>query len=178
MIELMLLGFLAADGPLHGYELRKRMTRLHGWTRVISDGTIYPAIDRLLKAGAISATAERGTAAAPRRLLALTPAGRTRLHDLLRSAAGPDISDFGRFSAVLAFLSLLPDVADRDTVLRRRLDFLEHPVGFFVTDDGSARPDLVDPYRAGILTVARATRTAELAWLREQLGSGVDRVPA
>jgi DNA-binding PadR family transcriptional regulator len=172
MIELMLLGFLAADGPLHGYELRKRMTRLHGWTRVISDGTIYPAIDRLLKSGAISATAERGTAAAPRRLLTLTPAGRERLHELLRSAGGTDISDFGRYSAVLAFLSLLPDAADRDAVLRRRLAFLEEPVGFFFDGDVPVRAaEVTDPYRLGVLTVARASRTAELAWLRERLGS-------
>jgi DNA-binding PadR family transcriptional regulator len=170
VIELMLLGFLAADGPLHGYELRKRMSRLHGWARSISDGTIYPAIDRLVTAGAITEGVEKGGAAAPRRLLSITDAGRARLEAKLRDAKGSAVTDFGRFSTVLAFLSLLPDPAERDAVLRRRLEFLERPVGFFFDGDRPVRASEVDdPYRAGLLLTAQATRTAELAWLRSQL---------
>jgi len=170
MIELMLLGFLATEGALHGYELRKRMSQLHGWARPMSDGTIYPAIDRLIKSGAIVESAEKGSAAAPRRLLRLTDAGRARLIDSLRSARGADITDFGRFFVVLAFLSLVPKKADRDAVLQRRLEFLEQPVGFFFDGERPIRAaEVRDPYRAGIMTTARATRNAELAWLREQL---------
>jgi DNA-binding PadR family transcriptional regulator len=173
MIELMLLGFLAADGPQHGYDLRKRMSRLHGWARSISDGTIYPAIDRLVTAGAITVGVGPGRAAAPRRLLSITDAGRIRLEANLRDAKGNVITDFARFSTVLAFLSLLPDPADRDAVLRRRLEFLEHPVGFFIDGDRPMRASEVDdPYRAGLLLTAQATRKAELAWLRSQLADG------
>ncbi len=53
MIQTMILGFLA-EGPLHGYELRRKMSQLHGYARPISDGTIYPAINRLIKSGAIA----------------------------------------------------------------------------------------------------------------------------
>jgi hypothetical protein len=35
--------------------------------------------------------------------------------------------------------------------------------------------EIADPYRRGILVSARATRTAELAWLREQLGTTTDQ---
>jgi DNA-binding PadR family transcriptional regulator len=176
MIELMLLGFLAMEGPLHGYELRKRMAHLHGWARTISDGTIYPAIDRLITAGAITEGIEKGEAAAPRRILRLTETGRLRLQGMLREVKGNDISDFGRFSTVLAFLSLLPDPAERDAVLRRRLEFLERPVGFFFDGDRALRADEIgDPYRAGLILTARATRTAELGWLHGQLGEAVNR---
>lgn len=53
MIQTMILAFLA-EGPLHGYELRRKMSQLHGYARPISDGTIYPAINRLIKSGAIA----------------------------------------------------------------------------------------------------------------------------
>jgi len=164
MIELMVLGFLATDGPLHGYELRKRMARLHGWTRTMSDGTIYPAIQRLIRAGAVQTSLERGSAAAARRQLSLTDEGRQRLSALLRDADGTDLTDLGRWFVILAFLSLLPDRTERDAVLERRLEFLEHPRAFF----GGTSPG-ADPYHAGILVTARAAHDAELAWLRATL---------
>ena len=63
MIELMILGFLA-EGPQHGYELRRRMSQLHGYARLISDGTVYPAINRLIAAGAVTEADEPGARAA------------------------------------------------------------------------------------------------------------------
>jgi len=169
MIEVMILGFLA-DGPLHGYELRRRMAQLHGYARTISDGTIYPAINRLVAAGALTQETQPGTGAAQRRTLSLTDAGRERLQQRLRDARGHDITDPGRFFIVLAFLSLLPDDADRRAVLTRRLDYLERPVSFFSDGERPLRAaDIEDPYRRGILVSAIASNRAERAWLREQL---------
>lgn len=75
-----------------------------------------------------------------------------------------------RYFTVLAFLSHLPDPADQRAVLRRRLEFLEQPASFF--RDGDRPPgtdDTDDPYRRGMLTIARATSRGEQAWLREVL---------
>ncbi len=169
MIELMVLGFLAG-GPLHGYELRRRMEQLHGYARSISDGTLYPAIARLAKAGLLRQETGPGRAGAARLTLHLTDAGRAELLQRLRSASGHDITDGHRFMVVLAFLSLLPDAADREAVLRRRLDFLSQPASFFYEGDRPLRvDDIEDPYRRGILISARATSRAERAWLRELL---------
>ncbi|MGW6005800.1 PadR family transcriptional regulator [Oerskovia enterophila] len=169
MIETMILGFLAEE-PLHGYELRRRMEQLHGYARTISDGTLYPAIARLAKAGFVTREPGPGEAGAPRQTLHLTAAGRTRLEARLRGAAGHDITDGSRFFVVLTFLSMLPDQAERDAVLRRRLDYLEQPASFFYDGDRPLRAaDLTDPYRRGILLSARATSRAERTWIRELL---------
>jgi DNA-binding PadR family transcriptional regulator len=172
VIELMILGFLAEE-PLHGYELRRRMEQLHGYARTISDGTLYPAITRLIKGGLVTRESEPGRAGAPRQTLRLTEAGRTRMLDRLRGADGHDITDGSRFFVVLSFLSLLPDLAERDAVLRRRLDYLEQPASFFYDGERPLRAaDLTDPYRRGILLSARATSRAERAWIRELLDDG------
>jgi len=73
---------------------------------------------------------------------------------------------------LLAFLSLLPDVADQHAVLRRRLEFLERPASFFYDEDRPLRAeDVTDPYRRGMFVIARATSRAERAWLHEVLGT-------
>ncbi|GHC73210.1 PadR family transcriptional regulator [Streptomyces flavofungini] len=173
MLELAILGFLA-DGPLHGYELRRRIAHLSGHTRPVSDGSLYPAINRLVTAGLLARRTEPGASAARRHTLSLTDEGRADLVRRLREPADLDISDGSRFFTVLAFLSRLPDTADQHAVLRRRLTFLEEPASFFHDFDDGDRPlaaeDTEDPYRRGMLTIARATSRAERAWLREVLG--------
>ena len=171
MLEMMILGFLA-DSPLHGYELRQKMAQLHGYARTVSDGALYPAIRRLQEAGHLEATDEEGRGAASRRTLRLTDSGRALLRERLSTADGTAVSDQSRFFVVLAFLSHLPDPAARRAVLERRLAFLEGARSFF-TEGGSPQrlAEIADPYRRGMMTVARAASRAEIAWLREQLTS-------
>jgi DNA-binding PadR family transcriptional regulator len=169
MIELMILGFLA-EGPHHGYDLRRRMEELYGYARPVSFGTLYPAIARLAKAGLVHQQTGPGTSGAARVTLTLTEAGRAALHDRLRSASGTDVTDGHRFMVVLAFLSLLPAQAERNAVLQRRLDFLSQPASFFYDGERPLTTDeIADPYRQGILVSAKATSRAERAWLTYML---------
>ncbi len=169
MLELAILGFLA-EGPLPGHELRRRVSDLTGYTRPVSDGTLYPAINRLAKAGLLERRADP-RAGAGRYMLSLTEAGRADMLERLRKPADHEITDFTRFYTVLSFLSHLPDTAEQHAVLRRRLAFLEEPVSFFYDGDRPLRAEEVaDPYRRGLLLTARATSRAERAWLREVLG--------
>ncbi|GAA2433881.1 PadR family transcriptional regulator [Streptomyces mauvecolor] len=171
MLELAILGFLH-EAPLHGYELRKRITALTGHVRPVGESTLYPAIKRLEKAGLLARETRPGAAAAPRHMLTLTEAGR---QDLLHRLAEPDrldVTDENRWFTLLAFLRHLPDPAEQAAVLRRRLAFLEEPASFFYDGERPiAAEELDDPFRRGILTIARATSAAELKWLRTTLRS-------
>ncbi|MEV5971044.1 PadR family transcriptional regulator [Streptomyces sp. NPDC051921] len=169
MLELSILGFLY-EAPLHGYELRKRITALTGHVRPVGESTLYPAIKRLEKAGLLVRETQQGPAAAPRHVLSLTAAGRLELRRRLAEPEGTDITDENRWFALLTFLRHLDDPAAQAGVLRRRLQFLEEPASFFYDGDRPLRAEeLDDPFRRGVLTVARATTEAELAWLRATL---------
>ena len=168
VLELAILGFLA-EGPLHGYELRRKVAQLSGYTRPVSDGSLYPAIARLVRDGLLDRRAEKGKAA-QRNVLSLTDAGRTDLRRRLREPAQVDLTDLTRFLVVLAFLHLLPEAGERDAVLRRRLEFLEQPASFFYDGDVPLRQsDVTDPYREGLFVIARAASTAERRWLGQML---------
>ncbi|MHC3467789.1 PadR family transcriptional regulator [Streptomyces sp. 7R007] len=171
MLELAILGFLY-DAPLHGYELRKRIAALTGHVRPVAESTLYPAIKRLEKAGRLERATQPGSVAAPRHVLTLTEEGRQELRRRLAAPAERDITDENRWFTLLAFLRHLDDPAAQAMVLRRRLAFLEEPASFFYDGDRPLRAEeLDDPFRRGLLTIARATSRAELAWLRDTLGS-------
>jgi DNA-binding PadR family transcriptional regulator len=171
VMELAILGFLA-EGSLHGYELRRRIAQLSGYTRPVSDGSLYPAINRLAKAGLLERRTEPGAGPA-RYVLILTAAGRAEMLKRLRKPADHEITDFTRFFTILAFLSQLPDVAEQHAVLRRRLDFLEEPASFFYDGDRPLPAEEVpDPYRRGMLLTARTISHAERVWLHEVLDAG------
>ncbi len=136
----------------------------------MSDGTLYPALARLERAGLVTRDTRAGARGRSKQVVHLTEAGRERLHALLREASGPDIESTPRFMMILAFLSHLPDAEQREAVLRRRLAALETAPAFFV-DNGTPRrlSQESDPYRRGMLVTASAARRAEMAWLHEQL---------
>ena len=52
MLELAVLGLLL-ESPMHGYELRKRLTGLLGAFRAFSYGSLYPALRRMQADGLI-----------------------------------------------------------------------------------------------------------------------------
>lgn len=172
MLELAILGFLAS-GPLHGYELRRRIVGLLGHARPVSDGSLYPALDRLVARGLLIRRVEAGTAAR-RQVVSLTRKGRQDLLRRLREPAEVEITDLTRWLVVLAFLSELPERADRDAVLARRQAFVAAPESFF-SDEGRLlrAAEVGDPYRRGMFVIARAANRAERAWLQEMLAGSM-----
>ncbi|HEV3400786.1 MAG TPA: PadR family transcriptional regulator [Acidimicrobiales bacterium] len=58
MLELAILGLLK-EQDLHGYELKKRLGESLGPLSSVSFGSLYPALGRLERAGAVETTAPR-----------------------------------------------------------------------------------------------------------------------
>ena len=109
-LELAVLGLLH-ESPMHGYELRKRLNSVLGWGRLLSYGSLYPALKKLLKAGFIAehvADPDPGApGAASRRqriVYELTPAGDERFGKLMADA-GPASWEDDNFDVRFAFFS-------------------------------------------------------------------------
>ena len=83
-LDLMVLKTIEAMGPLHGYGIARRIEEVSsgevsGVGLRLNQGTIHPALDRLLRRGWIKA--ERGVSASGRRarFYALTAMGRKEM---------------------------------------------------------------------------------------------------
>ena len=157
----------SSRGPLH-YALRPA-SRNSPYARPVSDGSLYPAINRLERKGLTAPAAEPGP---PRRpgTPSRSPRPRgTSCGDAAR-AAELYVTDQNRFFTLLAFLGQLADPAAQAAVLQRRLDFLDQPASFFYTGDRPQRAaDQADRFRRGMLVMAGGISRAERAWLREAI---------
>jgi DNA-binding PadR family transcriptional regulator len=108
MLEIAVLGLLG-QSPMHGYELRKRLSTLLGTFRAFSYGSLYPTLRRLSEAGWISEEEPLDAATAARsrrgkRVYRLTAEGKEHLADLLADV-GPDAFEDEGFGARLAFFA-------------------------------------------------------------------------
>ena len=106
-LELAVLGLLH-ETPMHGYELRKRVNGVLGWSRLLSYGSLYPALKKMLKAGWI---AEHVTAPEPgatsrrqRIVYELTPAGDEQFTRLMADV-GPSAWEDDNFDVRFVFFS-------------------------------------------------------------------------
>jgi len=109
MLEIAVLGLLN-ESPMHGYELRKRLSTLLGAFRAFSYGSLYPTLRRLSEAGWISEEAPDSVPGAParsrrgKRVYRLTADGKEHFAELL-AEVGPDAFDDEGFGARLAFFA-------------------------------------------------------------------------
>src|SRR5690349_14222078 len=83
-IELAVLGLLH-EGPMHGYELRKRLNLMLGWGRVLSYGSLYPTLKKMLRAHLIEEETASVTPVTrrPRIVYQLTEAGEREVGRLM-----------------------------------------------------------------------------------------------
>ena len=198
MFDLAILGLLT-EQDLHGYELKKRLADVLGGRASISFGSLYPALARLEKQGAVKAVEERTEVPAPpmtgslvgelaafrarsrgtaprvragrgKKVYGITDLGRARLAELLTD---PDVSDDRAFELRVALCRHL-DVPDRVALFERRRAEL------ILRRDDLQRPrksttstgtGRLDTYRRALLERTTTSIDHDLAWIDRLLES-------
>jgi PadR family transcriptional regulator PadR len=77
-IELIVLHLLA-PGEAYGYEIVTKLASESDGALEVTDGTLYPVLYRLERAGLVAVRWETPARGVPRKYYRLTPAGRTEL---------------------------------------------------------------------------------------------------
>jgi DNA-binding PadR family transcriptional regulator len=162
-VELAVLGLLH-ESPMHGYELRKRVSALLGWGRVLSYGSLYPALKQMRRAGWLT---EDATSSAGRRgkiVYKLTAEGKERFQELM-SQGGPSSWEDDSFGVHFAFFART-DAETRMRILEGRRTRMEERLERLRTSFARSR-ERVDAYtlelqRHGLESVER-----EVSWLKD-----------
>jgi DNA-binding PadR family transcriptional regulator len=188
VLELAILGLLE-DQQMHGYEIRRRLRDELGVFSNVSFGSLYPALSRLERSGAVEAadntdTPERVTvpmtgslsgeraafrsirSGAPRgrrarRVYRITDRGRTQFSDLLHAEdSGGD--EARSFSLRLAFARYLPPQARIRLLERRRAQLAERLSASRAVTGGASR---LDPYARSLVEHTTEATEREISWL-------------
>ncbi len=191
MLDLAILGLLE-ERDLHGYEIRRQLREHLGLLANVSFGSIYPALTRLERSGAVVATegggAERTATPAPptgslsgelavlrarrpspararrgRKVYRITDAGRQLFAELLAGGgAGDDARSFGLRLAIARHLAPQARLA----LLERRRALLVQRLGEVET----ARTDL-DVYARSVVQHTADGVARDISWLDTLIAS-------
>lgn len=193
MLELAILGVLK-EFPLHGYELKKRLNDSLGHLWGVSYGSLYPALARLEKVGAIEvvdpppaalasipATGSiSGEAAAARLRRPPRGGGRTRkayriasrgqalFAELLRADPAPGADEDRAFALKLAFCRHLEPPARLELLQRRRAqlaDKLTRGREALTAFARGARGRAPDRYSRALIEHETLTAERDLEWV-------------
>jgi DNA-binding PadR family transcriptional regulator len=133
-LDLAVLGLLH-ESPMHGYELRKQVNQVLGWSRLLSYGSLYPALKKMLRAGwlaeHVTPPAPGAVSRRPRIVYELTPAGEAEFRRLMADV-GPSAWEDDTFDVRFAFFSRtdmearLRILEGRRSRLQERLDRVQH----------------------------------------------------
>src|SRR5580692_400607 len=177
MLDMAILGLLE-EGDLHGYEIRRQLREHLGLLANVSFGSIYPALTRLEKTGAVVAidATDQAVAVAP-------PTGslsgelnvlRSRRHAAPRARRGKKVyritellggsgagDDARSFSLRLAFARHLAPQA-RLALLERRRAHLVQRLG---EAESASRPPDLDIYARSVVQHTADGVARDISWL-------------
>lgn len=181
VFELAVLGLLA-EAPMHGYELRKRLTATLGTLRAFSFGSLYPTLRRLEAAGHVSteepvvdADAVPLSSRRSRVTYRITADGKERLADLLGDTGPQSWSDDG-FGVHLAFFSRTSAEARMRILEGRRRRVEERREG--QRSAVGRAVDRLDTYTAELHQLGLESSDREVRWLNELIDAERGRLPA
>ncbi len=187
MLDLAILGLLF-EQEMHGYEIRRRLRDELGLFANISFGSLYPALSRLERSGAVTVT-ESGGAAAPmpstgslsgeraglrarragstlgtkrsRKVYRITDAGRTLFEQLLEGEEPAGTDDARSFGLRLAFARHLAPAARLALLERRRAQLTRR----LATDVARASGERLDVYTRSLVEHSTEATEHDIAWL-------------
>ncbi|MGH2729408.1 MAG: PadR family transcriptional regulator [Actinomycetota bacterium] len=189
-LELPVLGLLK-ERAMHGYELRKQLGAMLGPFWQVSWGSLYPALRRLAKTGAVEKVAEprprtlRSTKARTARASArvsrtstrtagrrktvyrITPKGDEMFAALLEETAAA--VDAEHFTLKLAFFRYLQPEA-RLALLERRRAYLQDKLAQFKANLKDYR-ERIDSYTLSLQNHGMAATESDIAWIEELINA-------
>jgi DNA-binding PadR family transcriptional regulator len=172
MLELAILGLLK-ERAMHGYQLKKRLADTLGGFWQVSYGSLYPALKRLQREGAVEMIFPREQVGRRKNVYRITEKGEAMFAELLERA-GQDASEDSGFSVRFAFFQYLkPETRIR--LLERRRSFLEGR-WTHLKESLQRLKEGIDSYTLSLMNRELSTTEDDIRWLDELIQAEQARV--
>lgn len=159
MIEMALLGLLK-DRAMHGYELKKQLHAQLGQFWQFSYGSLYPAIKRLEKSGAVERVYPGQDVKRRLNIYRITPVGEKVFANLIAEQSAVDDA---RFSIKLAFFRYM-NAGQRVELLERRRAYLNEKL-LDLKSKLRTYKERLDAYTYRLMEHGVDTTSADLEWV-------------
>lgn len=162
VLELAILGLLK-ERPMHGYELKKRLSYMLGHFWTVSYGSLYPALKRLEKSGSVERAYSVKEKTRNRNVYRVTPGGEVSfMHKLTEDFTDASLADTEKFDLRMAFFQYLtPETRLELLEMRRRA--LEDQVEKFKAYRTTNKDE--DRYRTGLMKHKVSQVRSDIRWL-------------
>jgi DNA-binding PadR family transcriptional regulator len=161
MLELAILGLLK-EQAMHGYQLRKRLADTLGSFWQVSYGSLYPALKRLQREGAVEMIFPKDQVGRRKNVYRITEKGEALFAELL-DGAGQQASDDSGFPVRFAFFQYLkPETRIR--LLERRRLFLEGRFSH-LKESVQRLKEGIDSYTLSLMNHELSTTETDIRWL-------------
>jgi DNA-binding PadR family transcriptional regulator len=167
MLELAILGLLKERG-MHGYQLKKRLADTLGSFWQVSYGSLYPALKRLQRQGAVEMVFPKEDVGRRKNVYRITAEGEALFAEMLERAGQEATADSG-FSVRFAFFKYLkPETRIR--LLERRRAFLEGR-GNSLQDSLRSYKERIDNYTLSLMKHELDATETDIRWLDDLIRS-------
>ncbi|HYU58555.1 MAG TPA: PadR family transcriptional regulator, partial [Actinomycetota bacterium] len=178
MLELAILGLLK-ERSMHGYQLKKRVAETLGAFWQVSYGSLYPALKRLQRSGAVEMVFPTEDVGRRKNVYRITEAGEALFQELLQET-GRETGEDGKFQVRLAFFRYLKPET-RIGMLERRRAFLEGRLSELRRGFKEYR-ERIDSYTLALMRHGVEFTEQDIRWLddliaAERRGARVKRSP-
>jgi DNA-binding PadR family transcriptional regulator len=174
VLELAILGLLK-ERAMHGYELKKRLGDTLGSFWQVSYGSLYPALKRLQRGGAVEMIFPREQVGRRKNVYRITERGEQLFAELLERAGHEATEDSGFSLRFTFFRYLKPETRIR--LLERRREFLEGRWARLKQSVQSYR-ERIDTYTLSLMNHELATTESDIRWLDELIQAERRLAPA
>jgi len=167
VLELAILGLLK-ERSMHGYQLKKHLADTLGSFWVVSYGSLYPALRRLQREGAVEMIFPKEEVGRRKNVYRITEKGEALFKELLERA-GQDASEDSGFSVRLTFFKYLkPETRIR--LLERRRAYLDGRVSD-LKQSMTAYRERVDNYTLSLMDHQLAATETDIRWLDDLIAA-------
>jgi DNA-binding PadR family transcriptional regulator len=162
LLDIAILGLLK-ERPMHGYELKKRLSYMLGHFWTVSYGSLYPALKRLERTGDIERAYSVREKTRHRNVYRITRAGENDFIELLSdTVVDKSLADNEKFDLRMAFFQYL-EPETRLSLLEKRVQYLKEQIPKFKAYRSSNRDQ--DRYRTSLFRHKVEQAKSDIRWL-------------
>jgi DNA-binding PadR family transcriptional regulator len=161
----ILILVMLSSGPMHGYEIKKRVEQVLGGSVSLNNKVLYPALKRFEEMNAVQREVVRQEGKPDRHIYRITDHGRELMQMLLQDASSEILRNDAEFLVRVSLFEQIEPKA-RLEVLRARAEIVSKKIAHTQEMKMLAQEHRADAFAEEVIAFHEQQELRELEWIR------------